>query len=100
MAERRKVLKQYLFSLVLILCVTAFFCYTVTVKEKTDYNMNMTPYEIISVDKKADGLKFSYGDSEIFIRKEYVEKIGKNVFFGMLGDVFVKAGDFFEKNGK
>lgn len=45
--EIKRLLKQYAFSLVVILCTGAFLSGIVTVREKTRYNMDMTPYKTV-----------------------------------------------------
>ena len=83
--EARKILKQYAFSLVMLLCVGAFFLGIVSVKEKTQYNMDLTPYETVSVEKKQGSITFYYGTREHRIRTDYAEKIrnalGENLIF-------------------
>ena len=83
--ETRKILRQYLFSLVVILCFGAFFLGTVSVKERTQYNMDMTPYETVAVEKEQGSLAFRYGERVHRIRTDYAEKIrnalGENFIF-------------------
>ncbi len=83
--EARKILKQYVFSLVMILCIGTFFLGTVSVKEKTRYNMDLTPYDIVSVEKEQGSVAFYCGTREYRIRTDYAEKIrnalGENLIF-------------------
>lgn len=46
--EIKRILKQYAFSLVVIICLTAFLCGITVVREKTRYNMDMTRYATIT----------------------------------------------------
>ena len=48
--EIRRILKQYAFSLVVIICVAFFVSGIVSVREKTQYNMDMTPYETVEIE--------------------------------------------------
>lgn len=96
--ERRRIIKSYLFSLVVIFCIFTFFAGAVTVSERTRYNMELTEYERLSVTKEEKGIRLIFGDDEYFIRNETVEKMGKNAFYAAMGDVFTYIGDFFEKN--
>ena len=73
--EVRKILRQYLFSLVIILCLAAFFIGTVRVKEKTRYNMDMTPYETVEIEKGQGRLSFYYKEREYTLKTDYAEKI-------------------------
>lgn len=83
--EARRILKQYVFSLVVILCIGAFFIGTVSAKEKTQYNMDMTPYTTVSFEKEQGSITFYYGDSVYVIRTDFAEKIrnsvGENLIF-------------------
>lgn len=77
--EAKKILKQYFFSLVVIICISAFFLGAVRVREKTQYNMDMTPYETVAFEKQQDGYSIYYADKEYRIRTDYADKI-RNAF--------------------
>ena len=43
--EIKRILKQYAFCLIVICCVSSFFYAGITVRERTQYNMDMTSYD-------------------------------------------------------
>ena len=94
----KKILRQYVFTLAVIFCIMSFFCGIITVKEKTQYNMDMSPYKTVSVIENSDGIVIIAGGNKTLIKREHIEKLGKKAIYGMLGDIFVRAGDIFEKN--
>ncbi len=94
----KRIMRQYVFTLAFILCLASFAGGIITVKEKTQYNMDMSPYSTVTITEGTDGIKITFGEKETFIKREYIEKIGKKAFYGALGDVFIKVGDIFEKN--
>lgn len=96
--EKHKILRQYIFSVAVLLCLTVFLCGTVAVKEKTEYNMYMTPYDVIAIDKKNKGAEIRLGERAFFIQKESLLNLSKDIFFGMIDEIFVNIGDFFEKS--
>lgn len=95
--QRRKILRRYLLSVSVLLCIFAFFAGIVTVRERTRYNMDLTPYSKIVYSENADGAEILIGKSRFFVDKSLIEKMGKSAFYGMMGDVFVNIGEFFEK---
>ena len=48
--EIKAILRQYAFSLVIIICVGLFLTGIICVREKTQYNMDMTAYETVEID--------------------------------------------------
>lgn len=96
--ERRTILKQYFLSLTVIFCLLAFFAGAVTVKERTAYNMELTQYDRVTVEEKENGLKFRFGESEIFLDEKLVLKAGKGKLYSFMSDFFAYMSDFFEKN--
>ena len=48
--EIKAILRQYAFSLVIIICVGLFLTGIIRVREKTQYNMDMTAYETVEID--------------------------------------------------
>ena len=73
--EIKRLLKQFCFCVVVICCVSAFFAGTVTVSEKTRYNMDMTPYEKIEIIKKENELIIRYGDKSRIIETAYAKEL-------------------------
>lgn len=73
--EFKRILRQYAFSLVVILCVGVFFFGTVSVREKTQYNMDMTPYEKVEIEQEQDRVIVRYGENERIIRTDYAKKL-------------------------
>ncbi|MBQ6600894.1 MAG: hypothetical protein IIX36_04550 [Clostridia bacterium] len=73
--EARKIFRQYLFSLVVILCIGAFFLGAVSVKEKTQYNMDLTPYETVKIEKEQGNIIFTYGEKVYSIKDDYIKKL-------------------------
>ena len=96
--ERKRVLRQYFFSLTVILCMMAFLTGIITVSERTRYNMELTSYEEVKFTQKADGIEIAFGENKLFLKREDIENMGKSAFFSLLGDVFTDAGEFFAKN--
>ena len=94
----KKILRQYIFTIAFILCLTSFFIGIITVKEKTRYNMDMTPYSTVSITETEKGITVSFGEKEHFISRENIEKLGKKALYGAMGDVFVRLGNILEKN--
>lgn len=86
MSEARKILKQYAFSLVVILCAGFFLLGAIRVKEKTQYNMDMTLSETVKTEKSEDGITFYYKDKRYIVRTDYAEKIREAAEEGLIFD--------------
>lgn len=96
----RKILRQYIFTLGFLLCLAFMVGGIITVREKTRYNMDMSPYSTVIISENSEGLKITVGEKETFIKREHMEDFGKKVFYGALGDVFVRVGNILEKNAR
>ena len=96
--ERKKLLRQYFLSLTAILCLMCFLTGVITVSERTRYNMELTSFDEVKFSQKADGIEISFGENKLFLKREDLENMGKSAFYGLLGDVFADAGEFFAKN--
>ena len=96
--ERKRILRQYFFSLAVILCMMTFLTGVITVSERTRYNMELTAYQEVEFNKKPDGFEISLGEKRFFLKLEDIENMGKNAFFGVIGDIFTDTGEFFSKN--
>ena len=95
----KKIFRQYVFTVMFILCIMAFFAGIITVKEKTQYNMDMSPYSTVEVVRSGNGITITVGEKEAVIMREDIEKLGRTAFYSALGDVFVRLGNFFRENG-
>ena len=95
--ERRKIFRQYFFSVVVILCLSAFLCGSVTVKEKTDYNMRLTPYDVINAEKNQDGIEVSFAGETYFLKRALLKKLSKDAISGEIGGFFIDISKFFSK---
>ena len=84
--EARKILRQYLFSLVVILCAGVFFLGTVSVRERTRHNMYLTPYETVEFEKEEGYFTLSYGEKVYIIRADYIEKLRNAADEGLIFD--------------
>lgn len=70
--EIRKLLKQYIFSSFVIICVAVLFIGITTVKEKTQYNMDFSRSAIVN---RADGkLVIEKNDEKIIVDKKYLSQ--------------------------
>ena len=49
--EIKKILRQYLFTLIIIVCIYTMAAGIFTVKEKTQYNIDMTSYSKVQLEK-------------------------------------------------
>lgn len=76
--EFKKIFRQYTFSLVVILCVAAFFVGTVSVREKTQYNMDMTPYNEIEV-KEEGSVVINYNGKQYSIKNDYLRRLSEQI---------------------
>lgn len=94
----KKIIVRYVFTVAVILCLMSSICGIIAVKEKTQYNMDMSPYDTASIEKRDDGVVISLGERETFIDRDIIEKMGKKAFYAALGDVFVRFGNILEKN--
>ena len=77
--ELKRILKQYLFSLVIILCIGLFFYGTVLAAERTRYNMDMTEYETVELKNTDGGVLLRYGNNEWIISSDYAQKLIKKL---------------------
>lgn len=77
--EVRKILDQYAFSLVIILCAASFFLGIVSVREKTGYNMNMTVYGTVETQKQEDGFVVLYGENGGFFIPDNINDLVKEL---------------------
>ena len=84
--EAARILRQYIFSLVVILCLGVFFIGTAAVKEKTQYNMDMTPFDTVSVEKRQGSIALYYGEKSLIIKTDYAEKISNALGEGFIFD--------------
>ncbi len=74
--KARKILRQYLFSLVVILCVGLLFLGVISARERTRYNMDMTMYATVEIDKDEKGdVVFRYGEKTYTVKSDYIERI-------------------------
>ncbi len=94
----KRIMRQYAFTVAFILCFMSFFIGIITVREKTQYNMDMSPYSTVSIDGSGDEIRILSGGKETVIRREDIEKLSKRAFLGALGDGFVRLGNIFQKN--
>ena len=85
--ERGQILRGHLFFLVPVLCVSAFFCGIITVKEKTQYNMDMTPYSEVSVENREESIVLYAGERSFELDKKYFEKEKNEGLFSLMGEV-------------
>ena len=77
--EIKRILKQYIFSLILILCAASFFFGVITVREKTEYNMKMTPYDTVEVKNDGQCFLFTVGEEVGFVIPDYVNSLVQNL---------------------
>ena len=77
----------------------SFFIGIITVREKTQYNMDMTSYGTVDVTEGGDGIRIVLGEKETVIRLEDIERLGRKALYGALGEGFVRLGNIFQKNG-
>ena len=73
--ETKKILRQYFFCVVSIFCVGTFFFGTVSVREKTRYNMDMTSYEKIEIIHEDGRIIIRSQDNDTVIRTDYAEMV-------------------------
>lgn len=95
---RRQILRQYFLTLTVLFCIFAFFCGIITVSEKTEYNMSLTPYSQLVLENEKDYIKISLDEKELILNKELLKKSGKRGAYMLLGEIFDYIGNFFEKN--
>ena len=94
----KRIMRQYAFTVAFILCLACFAGGIITVKEKTQYNMDMSPYSTVSIDKEDYAVIISAGENETVIRHSDIEKLSKKAFYGVFGDILIKLGNILEKN--
>ena len=73
----KALLRRYVFSVFAILCITVLLCGIITVREKTQYNMDLTEYERLEVSKVDSGFIISAG------RREFALDYNDGIKFGI-----------------
>lgn len=95
---RRQLLRQYLLSLTVLFCIFILFCGIITVRERTEYNMSLTPYSQLSLENEGDYIKIKLEERELVFEKAQLKKALKGRTYSLLGEFFEYLGSFFEKN--
>ena len=89
------ILRQYFFSLVVIFTVSAFFLGTVSVREKTQYNMDMTPYGKVEIVSRDDEIVIRLGEKEAVIDISYAKKLQQSLENTLDNDFFFDLRQIF-----
>ncbi len=58
----KALLRQYAFSVVAILCTAVLLCGIIFVRERTQYNMDMTDYDKVEISRGDGSFVVSAGD--------------------------------------
>lgn len=72
----KALLRQYAFSVFAILCITVLFCGIIFVRERTQYNMDMTEYERLEVSSLEDGIIITAGARKIELKRADFDLFG------------------------
>lgn len=94
---RRQILRQYILSLTVLFCLLAFFCGIITVKEKTEYNISLTPYSQLAVENEEAYIKISLDERELIFEKAQLLNSAKSGGYAILGEFFEYMANFFKK---
>ena len=81
--EIKRICRQYFFSLILVLCIVAFLLGVITVREKTDYNMRMTPYDTVEIKENKEGIIFLFGENGSFTVPDFAAEFKKSLSKGL-----------------
>ncbi|MBQ7861988.1 MAG: hypothetical protein IJ349_07295 [Clostridia bacterium] len=71
----KTVLRQYAFSVFVILCAAALLCGIIFVRERTQYNIDMTQYDKVEISRGEKGFEITVGN-----RKTTLENIIYDLF--------------------
>ncbi len=65
----KALLRQYAFSVVVILCTAVLLCGIIIAKEKTQYNMDMTDYPLLEVVRGEESIIITAGKRKIELER-------------------------------
>ena len=65
----KALLRRYAFSVFAILCITVLLCGIISVRERTQYNMDLTEYEKLEVSSLEDSVIITAGKRKIEFRR-------------------------------
>ena len=71
----KAVLRQYVFSVFVIVCATVLLCGIIFVRERTQYNIDMTQYDKVEISRGEKGFEITVGN-----RKTTLENIIYDLF--------------------
>lgn len=63
----KELFRQFIFSVFAVLCAAVLLCGITAVREKTQYNMDMTEYDRLEISKSDGGFIISAGERELVI---------------------------------
>lgn len=63
----KALLRRYAFSAFVIICVTVLLCGIIFVRERTQYNMDMTEYDTVGVSREGDSIIFTAGRRRLIL---------------------------------
>lgn len=65
--EMKRMLGKFLFATVIISCIAAFFAGSTAVKEKGEYNLNLTKYAVMSFSATSQKLEATLEEDELSV---------------------------------
>lgn len=69
----KALLRHYAFSVVAILCMTVLLCGIIFVRERTQYNMDMTEYPLLEVVRGEESIIITVGKRKIEIERTEID---------------------------
>ncbi len=93
----KKHLQKFIFSTVIILCISVFVLGIVTVKEKGEYNMYLTRYAVMSFSDRTESLEAQLKDNRLKINiplKKIKNTIRRYICFSPLSLPFYLFKDY------
>ena len=92
--EMKKLFGKFLFTTVLIACISAFFAGQITVSERGEYNLNMTKYAVMSFSGTSEKLDAKLKENQLLLEvplNEFKDKFQKYVCLTPLSPFYYLA---------
>lgn len=92
--EMKRMLGKFLFVTVIISCASAFLAGSTAVREKGEYNLNMTKYAVMSFSATSEKLEATLQNEEISLNiplRKMADKLKRYVSFTFLSPFYYMA---------
>lgn len=72
----KSLLRQYIFTVFVIFCATVLLCGIISVKERTQYNIDMSGYPVLEISRGEDIVIITAGTRRIELKRADFDLFG------------------------